>query len=106
MISDNMNEAINLLRPRVYPFTQVKLSTLNVFKGLEKVQFEGQCTDEEMQYQYVCAQALNKIFYWNKLEWGKIAKYTDIDEQTKNLILRQEENSIAMDFMQEKWVYY
>jgi hypothetical protein len=25
-----------------------------------------------MQYQFMLAQTLNKIFYWNKLEWGKI----------------------------------
>lgn len=25
-----------------------------------------------MQYQFMLAQSLNSIFYWNKLQWGKI----------------------------------
>lgn len=30
-----------------------------------------------MHYQYICAQALNKIFYWNRLEWGKIIRISE-----------------------------
>jgi hypothetical protein len=41
MIADSMNEALNALRPSSYPFLESKLSSLNVFKGLEKISFEG-----------------------------------------------------------------
>jgi hypothetical protein len=34
MIGDSMNEALNLLRPKVFPFAESKLSSLNVLKGL------------------------------------------------------------------------
>jgi len=30
-----------------------------------------------MHFQVIFAQAMNKIFEWNKQEWGKIIRYQD-----------------------------
>lgn len=35
-----MNEALNSLRPKIYPFVEASLSSINVLKGLEKIPFE------------------------------------------------------------------
>lgn len=109
MIADSMNEALNALRPSSYPFLESKLSSLNVFKGLEKISFEGQISEEEMQYQYTCAQAMNKIFYWNKLQWGKIIRFQEDMQnfnETRHFLQREEEASIISIFAQDKWVFF
>lgn len=62
-----------------------------------------------MQYQYVCAQALNKIFYWNKLEWGKIIRYQenfDSTDETIYFLMRKEEANQALIYAQENWIFY
>lgn len=41
MIADCMNEALNALRPHSYPFLESKLFSLNIFKGLDKISFDG-----------------------------------------------------------------
>lgn len=48
-----------------------------------------------MQYQYMLAQTLNKIFYWNKLEWGKVVnlKMEEDDlqyEEMRQLLAKQD----------------
>lgn len=82
MIADCMNEALNSLRPSVYLFTETQLRTINTLKGMDKIPvFESDNnSEEEMQYQYMLAQTLNKIFYWNKLEWGKIVNLKSEEE--------------------------
>ena len=34
MVTESMNEALNSLRPQTYPFSECKLATINVLKGL------------------------------------------------------------------------
>lgn len=46
MIGDCMNEALNALRPKPYPFVEAKLSSLNALKGLEKISFEAGVSEE------------------------------------------------------------
>lgn len=53
-----------------------------------------------MQYQFMLAQTLNKIFYWNKLEWGKVISLKqeeqgDRYEDMKELMIKQQDYSIV-----------
>ena len=34
MVTESMNEALNALRPQTYPFSECKIATINVLKGL------------------------------------------------------------------------
>ena len=74
MVADCMNEALNSLRPTDYPFAETRLAAINTRSQLRRVpaELEGG-SEEEMHYQLACAQALSRIFCWNKLQWGRTA---------------------------------
>lgn len=63
MIVDCMNEALNYQRPKEFPFIQTKLTTINSVKKLKKIDmFEYEGPEDEMHFQVIFAQAMNKIF--------------------------------------------
>jgi hypothetical protein len=113
MVVECMNEALNSLRPTLYIFQETQLATLNALKGMERLPlFECENTsEEEMQYQFMLAQTLNKIFYWNKLEWGKVISLRAEEEgdrydEMKELLQKQEDHTLVQMCAKEEWYWY
>jgi hypothetical protein len=102
---------LNSLRPTAYLFTETQLRTINTLKAMDKVPvFENDNnSEEEQQYQFMFAQTLSKIFYWNKLEWGKaiIPKPEDGEQadEMKEFLQQQEDECLAKLSAKEDWSF-
>ena len=108
MVVGCMNEALNSLRPSAYLFSDTQLRTLNANLQLSRVppELEGG-SEEEMQYQLACAQALSRIFCWNKMEWGHYNSTSEDYTQEDRQKLLEKEDSLAKETLaQERWVFY
>lgn len=113
MVVECMNEALNSLRPTSYIFSETRLNTINYLRNMQRVPlFECENTsEEEMQYQFMLAQTLNKIFYWNKLEWGKVISLHGEEEgarveEMKEAFERQEQAAMVQLCAGEQWEWY